>query len=45
MAVIIDAMLEEVEEMNDHEVAEALRFVLHVTRGDSCPKTFESMLD
>ena len=45
VAVIIDAMLEEVEEMDDREVAEALRFVLHVTRGDSCPKTFESMLD
>ena len=45
VAVIVDAMLEEVEEMDDREVAEALRFVLHVTRGDPCPKTFESMLD
>ena len=45
MAVIVDAMLEEVKEMDDREVAEALRFVLHVTRGDPCQKTFESMLD
>ena len=45
VAVIVDAMLEEVKEMDDREVAEALRFVLHVTRGDPYPKTFESMLD
>ena len=45
VAVIVDAMLEEVKEMDDREVAEALRFVLHVTRGDPFPKTFESMLD
>ena len=45
VAVIVDAILEEVEEMDDREVADALRFVLHVTRGDPCPKTFENMLD
>ena len=41
VATLIDAMPEEV---HDPAVTDALRFVLHVTRGDSCPAAYEKFL-
>ena len=43
VATLIDAMLEEVHD--DPAVTDALRFVLHVTRGDSCPAAYEKFLN
>lgn len=40
VANMVDGILTEV---NDPYADEALRFVLHITRGDPCPKSFEDM--